>query len=1043
MAHSKPSTKGDGGCFSLLSCCFRTQQKDQHLPLENQKLATGAAISPAEQSQLATSPSRLSPISSAIGPKDLEGTKDLWQEAFDQLGNTSEKKSVNANVSPSCEKFDINELIGLIESHEEKFKEKSVKITIGNQDIFWRDCAKRTVSCIKSCGDIAMPFAPAPSSIVWSAVKVLLDAHVGQCEHLIAILGCAEKALRLEQSVAQNQEVQERLQSLQERICYLDTGVSEILGNIEDQKMREALNYISDIHFGNQHLERTKTRTEGTGKWLLKDETFCEWENTSSSALLWLKGYAGAGKSTLASHVVDRYRNNDRRNNVPIDEGFAFFYFRKTDQDDGDRMLNVLRSFVRQLAIIPNHPKKMVAFLIKRYQDMEKIKQPFDKKLCEESLLQLVHLLPRTVIVLDGLDEFDKEDMKTIMETMVKLLKESRRPLKMFISSRDRSDIRSSLSNAGSMLATIAIADKNEPDIEKFVKQRVKEIGEDWGQEVRDEVEKRLCTESGGMFRWAFLQVEQLKELGSDDAVMNRIGRLSKDLEQAYDELYKKDDPVDQMYLKRAVQWTMHAFQPLTTEELLAAVRFETSDNNGCIELRTLGSLSERQLETLCRYLIVKDVEGNWKFPHASVQEYFLDKHEGWAGQTGKAEMAKLSLLLVRKANREHQDHGFAITTGSESIAADPVGSLRMYVSQYWFSYVKTIQFDIEQYPKISQLLQHFMVDGEEQYQNWTEYYPETRPDSWTGVIMMGDLQPTDMTVLGLVVLGILPAAMQWGRDLLEAKLEFTNENGYSILSLAAKYGHDSLCSQLIGLGSDINKIIDGGDSALQQALKKGNKTCAVTLLEHGADPNLGTDRHSLCDVIMHCYDKELLDLLLDKGANPEALCRICAWNCALMAAAARGNTEAAVALMDAGARVDFPGGELGTPLLQAARSGSLKIAKLLISCEADVNIRTGEKYGGVLAAAFAHGRSEVLTYLIEEANADPYRMISDLAAKKPVVTDLYRKERKEMAIYLFTSHHLEVNDSRLQEIVNMPELRIAEPLREIIEIAKQNRARK
>ncbi|GKU10778.1 hypothetical protein FLAG1_11572 [Fusarium langsethiae] len=849
MTPSKPSTKGHGGCLSLLSCCFRTQQKEQPTPSENQKLATGAAVSPAEQSQLAISPSRLSSISPAIGPKDKERASDLWQETFDQLDDTSEKQSVDANVSPSGEKFDINELISLIESHEEKFKEKSIM---------------EILRC---------HLPPCPLRLSAKLANPVLQAHVDQCEHLIVILGCAEKALRLvrigticdqpflqiglsegfepfeamraalEQSVSQNQEVQERLQSLQERICYLDSGVSKILGNIEVRTMREALNYIRDIHFGNQHLERTKTRTEGSGKWLLKDEVFCEWENTSSSALLWLEGYAGAGKSILASHTVDRYWNDDRRNNVPIDEGFAFFYFRKTDQDSGDRMLNVLRSFVRQLATIPNHPKKMIAFLIQRYRDMEKTKQPFDKKFCEESLLQLVNFLPRTVIILDGLDEFDKEDMKAIMEIMVKLLKESRRPLKMFISSRDRSDIRSSLLNAGSMLATIAIADKNEPDIEKFVKQRVKEIGEDWGQDVRDEVEKRLCTESGGMFRWAFLQVEQLKELGSDDAIINRIGKLPKDLEQAYDELYKKDVPVDQMYLQRAVQWTMHAFQPLTIEELLAAVRFETSDNNGDIELRTLSSLSERQLETLCRYLIIKDVEGNWKFPHASVQEHFLDKHDDWAGQTGKAEMAKLSLLLVREANFEAHDsdstnnqshtetQGSTITTGSKSIAADPVGSLRVYVSKYWFSYVKTIQLDIKQYPEISQLLQHFMVDGEEQYQNWTSYYRTTIPRSWVVESMMRDLQPTNVPVLGLIVLGILPAAMQWGQDLLEPNLKCTNEKGYSILSLAAKHGDDALCGQLIGLGSEVSRIIHGSTSALQQALEQWNKACAITII--------------------------------------------------------------------------------------------------------------------------------------------------------------------------------------------------------------------
>ncbi|KAL3595587.1 hypothetical protein FPOAC2_09932 [Fusarium poae] len=1175
MTSYKPPKKGDGGCFGLLSSCFRTQQKEESIPLKAQKPAAEALASSADQSQLVTYSPGLPPISHAVVPTDKERTKDLWQEAFDQLDDESDKKSIDANVNKPGEKFDIDGLVDLIQGHEETFKEKSVKITIGDQDIFWRDCAKRTVSCIKTCGDIAMPFAPEPSSIVWSAVKVLLNAHVDQCENLIAILGCAEKALRLvrvgaicdraflqigltegsqsfelmraalvrmyktillflihakeqlnetsaisqfckalwnpgeadglikdlhtaeqelntcmqacnqELSVANNREVQKRLQSLDERICYIDRGVSKILSDMEDQQMRNALNYISDVHVGNQHIERRKNRTEGTGKWLLNDEVFREWENTSSSALLWLRGDAGAGKSTLASHIVDRYWNNGSKASVPTDEGFAFFYFRKTDQDGGDQVLNVLRSFVRQLATIPNYPEKMVAFLIQRCKDMEKSQQPFDKSLCEESLLQLINLLPRTVIVLDGLDEFDKEDMKIIMQIMVKLLGESQRPLKMFISSRDRPDIRSSLSNARQMLATITVADKNEPDIEKFVKKRVKEIGEDWGQEVRDKVERRLCTESGGMFRWAFLQVEQLKGLGSDDAIMNRIGRLPKGLEQAYDELYEKDELIDRMYLERAVRWTMYALQPLSTEELLAAVRFGTSDDNGVIELKTMGSVSERQFETLCRYLIVKDIEGNWKFPHASVQEYFLEKHGGWAGQNGKAEITKLSLLLVRKANLEPPDwavkiveaemaarevfwaeeanhepsarghvekqlemeaQGSTINSGSENTATDPVSSLWLYVSKYWFSHVKLIQCDIKNYPEISQLLHYFMVDGEREYENWAKYYPAAASIFVVAEYLVGGLRPTSMAVLGLIVLGIYPAAMQWGEDCLESNPECTNAEDYSILSLAVKHGPDVLCRQLIGLGSDINRIVrKGSTSALEVALKQGKKSCAITLLEHGADPNLETCSHSLCCAIVNCYDKVLLDLLLNKGADPEAICRICNWECPLIAAAKMDNTEAAVTLIDAGARLDFPGGRHGTPLLQAAKSGSLQVAKLLVGRGADVDVQTEERYGGVLAAAFCNGKSEMLAYLIEEAEADPYRLIFDLVTKKPVVYDFYddncyEEQRKKMAAYLLINQYLEVNDSRVQEMVNMPGLEMAKPLMEMIEVERCNR---
>lgn len=51
-------------------------------------------------------------------------------------------------------------------------------------------------------------------------------------------------------------------------------------------------------------------REPGTCEWLLSHPSFLEWRSSSSSEILWLRGYPGVGKSVLAKYLITSVLGN-------------------------------------------------------------------------------------------------------------------------------------------------------------------------------------------------------------------------------------------------------------------------------------------------------------------------------------------------------------------------------------------------------------------------------------------------------------------------------------------------------------------------------------------------------------------------------------------------------------------------------------------------------------------------------------------------------------------------------------------------------------
>lgn len=166
-----------------------------------------------------------------------------------------------------------------------------------------------------------------------------------------------------------------------------------------------------------------------------------------------------------------------------------------------------------------------------------------------------MNLYPTTILVLDALDECEPGSRHKLVGVIKLLLSKSERPLKVFISSRPDQDIRSHFLSEPNIEIQ---ARHNEKDIRKFVDTEIvnHEGWRDMPPSLQEDVVRTLLDRSQGMFQWVSLQIKQILQCTSENAIRNRLGKLPRDLKAAYDEIYneiKDEDEHDKALADRAI----------------------------------------------------------------------------------------------------------------------------------------------------------------------------------------------------------------------------------------------------------------------------------------------------------------------------------------------------------------------------------------------------------------------------------------------------------------------------------------------------------
>ncbi|KAI3335699.1 putative zinc finger protein [Ustulina deusta] len=217
-------------------------------------------------------------------------------------------------------------------------------------------------------------------------------------------------------SLIESQATLSEIEAVQENIQQSRQIQNRQLDDQDLQRIRDVHNWLRATNVEVDQDNHAKARAEypGTGRWLIETALFQDWFNPrfpTIPPLLWLNGIPGAGKTILASLVVEEAR---RLNPAPT----VLFFYCKHDNSDRDNFVALGRSLLTQFL------KQESGLLPTFYQKSCRSGEPVltSPVLIEELLSLAFGNCKSAYIILDGLDECPRDQRKYITQWFRKLI---------------------------------------------------------------------------------------------------------------------------------------------------------------------------------------------------------------------------------------------------------------------------------------------------------------------------------------------------------------------------------------------------------------------------------------------------------------------------------------------------------------------------------------------------------------------------------------------------------------------------------------------
>ncbi|KAJ7511611.1 hypothetical protein B0H11DRAFT_1699814, partial [Mycena galericulata] len=373
------------------------------------------------------------------------------------------------------------------------------------------------------------------------------------------------------------------------------------------------LDWLSPINFFLRQADISQMRAKGTGKWLLENSLFKKWESGSGSTL-WCRGIPGAGKTVLASMVVDHLSAACRNNR---DIGVACIYLSHKEADN-QTPPKLMAGLWRQL-VLDRDIGSIAENLYK--QHWEKGTAPSLEE-AANVLSSSLKEFSQVFIIVDAMDEYPEFQRGILLQQLAEIGSN----VNLMITSRSNISPESSFFPS---LETLDIQPAPE-DIEAYINGQIK-LSPRLSRHIQkkpvlqDEILKRIIETVDGMFLLAKLHIASLVTKNSIGAVQEALKNLPKDLHDSYDvamQQIEAQDNEDRELAHSTLIWVANAKEPLNISEITVALAIK----RGAQKLDEDYLLDIETILAVCAGLVIVDKESSVvRLVHYTAQEY-LDK---------------------------------------------------------------------------------------------------------------------------------------------------------------------------------------------------------------------------------------------------------------------------------------------------------------------------------------------------------------------------------------------------------------------------------
>ncbi|KAJ4314926.1 hypothetical protein N0V94_006230 [Neodidymelliopsis sp. IMI 364377] len=337
----------------------------------------------------------------------------------------------------------------------------------------------------------------------------------------------------------------------------------------EDRKLlKDILEWLAAPDRSMEHRAARKKYEEGTGKWLLTSDSYRKWIS-GDSAILWLYGKAGCCKTVLCSTIIEDVQCHfSGRTEVRV----AYFYFTFSDSSK-QTYRSLLLSLVTELS--RKHP---IDSSLRALHDKTKPHTPSEEAL-EVVLTALLQEAKSSYIIIDALDECAEDEKEQVIEGL-KSVTQACMGLRVLITSRREDDIYELMQSWCQTQLAIDEGCVN-ADIDIYVRNAIATDRKlmKLPLDTQNEIKKVFRQKSDGMFRWAALQLQAIRNLRilRPAYISTALYKMPQSLDETYERILSAIDDLYFTEARLALEWLVFSISPLSVAELAEACSISVS----------------------------------------------------------------------------------------------------------------------------------------------------------------------------------------------------------------------------------------------------------------------------------------------------------------------------------------------------------------------------------------------------------------------------------------------------------------------------------
>ncbi|KAI1120636.1 hypothetical protein F5Y10DRAFT_289506 [Nemania abortiva] len=419
---------------------------------------------------------------------------------------------------------------------------------------------------------------------------------------------------------------------------------------MNDRELETFLNWLPHSHQLPYYNNARNSRTQGTGQWFLKGD-FSQ-SIRQQKSFIWLCAKPGSGKTVLSSAIIDKIQQ-ERLGTL------AYFYFSFQAMENQDLQLfktTILSQIVRGLVqrrVSPSRERgnRVPRSFYKLHKEYASSPYP-PREALEQTFHDILKESQQTFVVVDALDECPGNDQAQIITFLSKIYDAVPHSLHIIITSRRHVDIEMHFksSSLGRSLRVIPFESAQiNSDIKLHVEKRMEEPPfRFWKKELKNKTINYLNQRAEGVFRWADLQLYELRGLGhgpTEHALDCALQELPPDLEKTYERILmgKNRKFAYQQEAIAILRFLAYARRPIRLSEAAQISGFVIDENKepGCINSAVSFKIERTLYRSMIRHVLLglvivsgidesrelKDneldnVDSIVSFAHFSVKEY-------------------------------------------------------------------------------------------------------------------------------------------------------------------------------------------------------------------------------------------------------------------------------------------------------------------------------------------------------------------------------------------------------------------------------------